>query len=113
MCLADKYSLRISGSFSDLLHRFNESVEISHSDVVGGSLIPVSGGTLQRLTVRVPMEAAEHHYFIALETYDEAANPSGVSNIIQINLEENTSDAITTSGSLLMSLLLLLVSQLL
>ena len=111
MFVAQRYSLRTSTDFYELLHRFDEGVELYYPSVVKGSLMPVNGGTPQQLTIKVPIDAAERPYFAALQAYDQAGNPSGVSNIV--SLEVTTSGAMATSATLLVSLLLSLLWTLL
>ena len=91
--LADKFNLRISSDFYGLLRRFNESAEVSYSNIVGGSLIPVEGGNVQEVTVKVPQ--GTDTYFAALETYDKYGNPSGVSNIVRLDLQESYTSTVT------------------
>ncbi|XP_062510857.1 calcium-activated chloride channel regulator 1-like isoform X2 [Corticium candelabrum] len=90
---ADKFNLRISSDFYGLLRRFNESAEVSYSNIVGGSLIPVEGGNVQEVTVKVPQ--GTDTYFAALETYDKYGNPSGVSNIVRLDLQESYTSTVT------------------
>jgi Mg-chelatase subunit ChlD len=110
---AQRYSLRISTDFYELLHRFDESVELYHPSVTKGSLMPANGGTQQQLTIKVPIDSVSRPYFGALQAYDEAGNPSGISNIVSLEAKDTTSGAMAMSAALLMSLLLSLLLTLL
>eukprot|EP00118_Oscarella_pearsei_P002568 m.10906 g.10906 ORF g.10906 m.10906 type:complete len:143 (+) comp22777_c0_seq1:3-431(+) len=98
-CLVASYNVKISRNFTHLLRTFDSVDSVSSSDVLAGSLVPLSAGEQQRVTVKVDDSAMHMPYYVAISSTDRAGNPSQASNTVQFMLMDSPPTPTPTSGA--------------
>eukprot|EP00118_Oscarella_pearsei_P002569 m.10908 g.10908 ORF g.10908 m.10908 type:complete len:933 (+) comp22777_c0_seq2:260-3058(+) len=93
------YNVKISRNFTHLLRTFDSVDSVSSSDVLAGSLVPLSAGEQQRVTVKVDDSAMHMPYYVAISSTDRAGNPSQASNTVQFMLMDSPPTPTPTSGA--------------